>query len=94
MKPLWGKYRAVVLDNCDPLLIGRLQVSAPAIGAAVLNWALPCVPYAPIEAGFAVPPIGTAVWIEFEGGDPNAPIWTGRFWREGDERPRSVGASE
>ena len=50
------------------------------------TWALPCVPFAGINAGFfAVPAIGSAVWIEFEQGDPDYPIWAGCFW---GRRPR------
>jgi hypothetical protein len=28
----------------------------------------------------SVPPIGSEVWIEFEQGNPDKPIWTGCFW--------------
>ncbi|MEZ4769135.1 MAG: phage baseplate assembly protein V [Caldilineales bacterium] len=28
---------------------------------------------------FAVPPVGANVWIEFEAGDPDYPIWAGGF---------------
>jgi hypothetical protein len=46
---------------------------------------MPCVPYAGYQVGFfALPPIGANVWIEYEGGDLNYPIWTGCFWGEGD----------
>jgi hypothetical protein len=42
---------------------------------------LPCTPYARPNVGFyAIPPIGANVWIEFEGGDPSYPIWSGGFW--------------
>ena len=41
-----------------------------------------------MQAGvFAVPPIGSAVWIEFEQGDPDYPIWTGGFWGSAAEVP-------
>ena len=41
-------------------------------------WALPSVPYAGNGVGFVfIPPIGTNVWIEFENGDPDTPIWSG-----------------
>jgi hypothetical protein len=34
---------------------------------------------------FVVPPIGTGVWVEFESGDPNKPVWVGcRLGAESD----------
>jgi cytoskeletal protein CcmA (bactofilin family) len=81
----WGKYRATVLDNIDPLAQARLLCDAPALPGMLLNWALPCVPYAGMEEGFfALPPIGANVWLEFENGDPSYPIWTGCFWEIGE----------
>lgn len=77
----FGKYRAKVIDNQDPLKLGRIQPLVPAISDQTLNWAMPCTPYAGPNVGFyAVPPVGANVWIEFEGGDPNYPIWVGGFW--------------
>jgi hypothetical protein len=29
---------------------------------------------------YMVPPIGAGVWVEFQYGDPNRPIWVGCFW--------------
>ena len=77
----WGKYRGKVLNNIDPLAQGRIQAQVPAISGSLLNWALPCAPYAGSNVGFyAIPPCGANVWIEFEGGDPDYPIWSGAFW--------------
>ena len=77
----YGKYRGKVVSNIDPLFLGRLMVSVAAIEALLNTWAMPCVPYAGSGVGFyAMPPIGADVWIEFEGGDPSFPIWTGCFW--------------
>lgn len=78
----WGKYRGVVTDNQDPNGVGRLQVQVPAVlGTDVALWAEPCVPYAGQQIGFyAMPPVGTAVWVEFEAGDPDHPIWCGGWW--------------
>jgi len=83
-EPLWGKFRGKVLGNEDPLGLGRLQVACPAVPGLKDGWALPCIPYAGKDVGFyAVPPRDANVWVEFEGGDPNYPVWTGCFW--GDE---------
>lgn len=80
-----GKYRGKVWDNLDPLELGRLQVTVPAVEGLRLGWALPCVPYAGEGVGFyAMPPLGANVWVEFEGGDPNYPVWVGCFWEEGE----------
>ncbi len=41
---------------------------------------MPCVPYAGPDVGFfAIPPEKANVWVEFEGGDPDYPIWSGCF---------------
>lgn len=78
----YGKYRGTVINNIDPEQIGRVMVQVPdVLGLTPSSWALPCVPAAGIQAGvFVVPPIGSQVWIEFEQGDPDYPIWTGGFW--------------
>ena len=81
----YGKYRGKVENTVDPLQRGRVQVSVPAVlGEGRLSWAEPCVPYAGDRVGFfAVPPVGTNVWVEFEGGDPDLPILGGCFWESG-----------
>ena len=80
----YGKYRGVVLNNADPLQLGRLLAKVPAIGPTELGWANPCVPYPAAELPtLAVPPVGTSVWMEFEGGDLSSPIWSGCFWAAG-----------
>lgn len=84
IRRFYGKYRAKVADNIDPLFIGRILPIVPAVSSLPLTWATPCVPYAGFGVGFyAIPPIDANVWIEFEGGDPDYPIWTGCFWEEG-----------
>lgn len=86
MTEYFGKYRGKVENNIDPLMLGRVQVSVPAVlGSGRLSWALPCAPFAGPGVGlFAVPPKGANVWVEFEGGDPDYPIWTGGFWGAGE----------
>jgi hypothetical protein len=78
----YGKYRGLVIENIDPEQIGRIMVQVPdVLGEIPSSWAMPCVPAAGIQSGcFIVPPIGSQVWIEFEQGDPDYPIWTGGFW--------------
>jgi len=80
----YGKYRGQVVDNKDPTGRGRLQVVVPALMDQQPVWAMPSVPYAGPNVGlFAMPPVGAGVWVEFEGGDLDLPIWSGCFWADG-----------
>lgn len=95
MPPLYGKYRGKVADNKDPQRLGRIKPLVPAVAEDLLNWAMPCAPYAGPQEGFLmIPPIGANVWIEFEGGDLNYPIWTGGFWGETGEQQPPTDATE
>jgi len=78
----FGKYRGSVVENVDPLGQGRLIVLVPdVLGPLPSTWALPCVPMAGPGMGTVfVPPIDASVWVEFEQGDPQQPIWVGCFW--------------
>lgn len=89
METYYGKYRGVVLNNVDPMQKGRIQVQVPdVLGLGLSSWAMPCLPMTGVQAGvYAVPPIGAGVWVEFEGGNPEAPIWTGGFWGSAAEVP-------
>jgi uncharacterized protein involved in type VI secretion and phage assembly len=84
-----GKYRGRVVSNDDPLGLGRVQISCPALlGSGRQSWALPSLPYAGPGVGlFLVPPAGADIWVEFEGGDLDRPIWTGCFWSSSDDVP-------
>ena len=85
----YGKYRGVVLNNVDPMQMGRLMVQVPDVAGLVpSSWAMPCVPIAGIQNGMvALPIIGSGVWVEFEQGDPDHPIWSGCFWGSAAEIP-------
>ena len=85
----FGKFRGTVVNNVDPLQIGRLQAIVPDVSNVIpTSWAMPCVPVAGLQMGaFTVPPIGAGVWIEFEQGNPDFPIWTGCFWGNAGEVP-------
>jgi hypothetical protein len=88
-KAYFGKYRGVVINNVDPLQQGRLQVQVPDVAGLVpVTWAMPCVPVAGIQNGMvALPIIGSGVWVEFEQGKPEYPIWVGCFWGSAAEMP-------
>jgi len=85
----YGKYRGLVLNNIDPMQMNRLQVQVPDVGGLIpATWAMPCVPVAGIQNGMvALPMIGSGVWVEFEQGDPDYPIWVGCFWGSAAEVP-------
>ena len=85
----WGKYRGTVVNNLDPEQRGRIQAIVPAVTGLILStWAMPCVPFAgKLEGFFVVPQIGAAVWMEYEDGDPDKPIWVGGFWGLASEAP-------
>lgn len=85
----FGKYRGTVVNNVDPLRIGRLQVMVPDVLAATPSgWAMPCVPCGGPQMGtIALPSIGAGVWVEFERGDPGYPIWVGAWWGSAAEVP-------
>ena len=80
-KLYFGKFRGTVINNIDPMQMGRIQALVPDVLGDL-----------PIELGDAVSAggrdaggnvhraaIGSGVWIEFEQGDPDYPIWTGCF---------------
>lgn len=88
-KKFFGKYRGTVVNNVDLEQRCRIQVLVPDVSNVMLsNWAMPCVPGGGIQTGiFTIPPVGTGVWVEFEQGNLEYPIWTGCFWGSAIEVP-------
>jgi uncharacterized protein involved in type VI secretion and phage assembly len=80
----YGKYRGIVTDVDDSTW--RIKASVPnVLPGGGTGWCMPCVPYAGPQVGFLMlPEVGSAVWIEFEGGDTSYPIWVGMYWTSGD----------
>jgi uncharacterized protein involved in type VI secretion and phage assembly len=80
-KRYFGKYRGMVINNIDPMQMGRLMVQVPDISGLIPStWAMPCFPVTGKQMGvWVVPLIGSGVWVEFEQGDPDYPIWVGCF---------------
>src|SRR4030095_9317776 len=83
-KKYFGKYRGIVTDINDPMMRGRIRARVPnVLGEQESSWAEPCAPF----WLFALPTVNAGVWIEFEQGDPDSPIWSGCRWGLGDEIP-------
>lgn len=78
----FGKYRAKVVDVKDPEKRGRIRVMCPKVlGEAKSAWCEPCIPVAYDSGGdFAIPKLNEFVWVEFEEGNSNKPIYTGGLW--------------
>lgn len=79
----FGKYRAFVKDINDPEQLGRIKVECKSIyGNDLSPWCWPCFQYGGSkEEGIFFPPSeGSGVWIEFEQGFPDNPIWSGTWW--------------
>jgi hypothetical protein len=108
----FGKYRGFVMDNKDPLKLGRIKVRIPSIfvcdaahsgsdacdpdrkddgDETVTDWAWPCLPCggAADQGLFFVPDCGANVWVEFEEGNLDHPIWVGTFWANPDKKPQT-----
>lgn len=80
---LFGKYKGLCTNNQDPEGLLRVKVKVPGLFDEELEeWALPCVP--PLQN--RPPEIGQGVWVEFEAGDENAPIWAG-IWYDRSRKP-------
>ncbi len=88
-QPFYGKYRGIVTDINDPLMMGRIKATvSDVLGDQESGWAMPCAPFGGEQTGFFVlPKVGAGVWIEFEHGDPDYPIWAGCWWGSAAEMP-------
>lgn len=78
-----GMYRAIVMDNNDPERRGRIRVQCPTVlGDYLSAWCEPCIPYATDYAGdYYVPPVGEGIWVQFEEGNVDKPIWNGGWYK-------------
>ncbi len=86
MQRYYGKYRGTCINTIDPMQIGRIQLLVPDVSSVLpTSWAMPCFPVTGTQNGvFTVPPVGAGVWVEFEGGDPDYPIWVGGYYSAAD----------
>jgi uncharacterized protein involved in type VI secretion and phage assembly len=85
----FGVYRGTVVNNIDPLQMGRIMATVPDVGGVIPStWAMPCVPIAGKQMGtFMVPQIGSGIFMQFEAGDPDRPVWIGGWWGNAAEVP-------
>jgi uncharacterized protein involved in type VI secretion and phage assembly len=85
----YGKYRGTVINNVDPMQMGRIQAMVPDVSNVIpSSWAMPCFPVTGKQMGaWMIPQVGTGVWIEFEQGDPDYPIWSGCWFGSVAEVP-------
>jgi uncharacterized protein involved in type VI secretion and phage assembly len=88
----YGKFRGFVSDNQDPLMQGRVRARVTDVmGEDESGWAMPAAPFGGDGMGFfAIPSVGAGVWIEFEHGDPDYPIWSGAWWGSAAELPPAL----
>ena len=85
----YGVYRGTVVNNVDPMQLARIMLICPDVGGITPStWAMPCVPVTGKQMGtFMVPQIGSGVWVQFEGGNPDYPVWMGGWWGIAAEVP-------
>lgn len=70
----YGVYRGVVKSTSDPIKKRRVKLVVPqTTGEQVTNWAWPLNPQTP------VPQVGQGVWVTYQGGDPDYPVWVNFF---------------
>jgi Type VI secretion system/phage-baseplate injector OB domain len=88
-EPLVGLYRATVTINVDPMMLGRIMVEIPGVTAfSPSTWVNPCLPVAGFQqAIFTVPMPGSGVYVQFERGDPDYPVWLGCYIGTVAEKP-------
>lgn len=65
-----GTFRGTVLDNADPEGRSRLVVEVPDLWPGQPVWANPEM------SAESVPDVGAAVWIRFDQGDYQYPVWS------------------
>jgi uncharacterized protein involved in type VI secretion and phage assembly len=90
--PFYGKYRGIATDIQDPLMQGRIKARVPEVlGDQESGWALPCLAFGGRQMGlFVLPDVGSAVWMEFEHGDPDYPVWAGSWFGSATDMPSDL----
>ena len=76
-------YRALAARVDDPSNRGRIKVMIPSLtGEAISEWIWPI-----ITGGYlVVPRPGEQVWVMFENGDQDSPVWLGKTQEESNKQ--------
>ena len=84
----YGKYSGDVLAiDEDKDNTGTIVIQLPTMfGKDARVTARPCLPY----GHFFIPAVGTKVWVEFEGGNVDFPIWVGCWYPQGKTPPQAA----
>lgn len=96
----FGIWRGVVTNVNDPLGLGRIRVKIHELlgDKDETNWASYCSPFgggghgwffmpSPVTEGAKEAQAGDGVWIMFEAGDINRPVWIGFWYSDVDGKP-------
>ena len=85
----YSSYRSYVVDKNDPDKLGRIKVKIPVITGDVTHpkWIFPKGNFSGKDYGLQVlPNKGDMVWVEFESGNANFPMWSHGHYGN-DEKP-------
>jgi len=86
----YSSYRGFVVDNDDPKGLNRIKIISPIIDSFDNTegaWAYPKTNWGGKGYGFNIlPQKGDMIWVEFEHGDLNYPIWSFASYGT-DEKP-------
>ena len=86
----YGSYRAYVYNNEDPLDMNRVQLIIPMLNPTAVDetWAFPKNSWGGKDYGINLLPRKTdMVWVEFQNGDPDYPVWSHASYAKG-EKPK------
>ena len=100
----FGIWRGIVTNVNDPLGLGRVKAKVHELLGEKdeTDWASYCSPFggagagwcflpSPVTPGADEPQAGDGVWIMFEAGDLNRPVWVGFWYSSVDPPPAGAG---
>lgn len=83
MSDYFGIYKGLCANNADPEGLGRVQAYVPQVfgdPSTLSTWALPSI--TPGDS-VVLPNPGDSIWIMFEQGDEDYPVWFGGWLPSG-----------